>query len=88
MTFGTEWGWGAEESISREMFNRYVDAGGNFLDTADLYTGGHSEELVGKFVAERNLRDRIVLATKFTFNPDPGQSKYRRQRTKEYLSRA
>ena len=37
-----------------------------------LYTGGHSEELVGKFVAERNLRDRIVLATKFTFNPEPG----------------
>jgi aryl-alcohol dehydrogenase-like predicted oxidoreductase len=72
MTFGADWGWGAEESVSREMFNRYVDAAGNFIDTADLYTGGHSEELVGKFVAERKLRDRIVLATKFTFNPEPG----------------
>ena len=72
MTFGTEWGWGAEESVSRDMFNRYVDAGGNFLDTANAYTGGHSEELVGTFVAERNLRDRMVIATKFTFNTDPG----------------
>ena len=72
MTFGADWGWGAEESISRDMFNRYVDAGGNFIDTADGYTGGHSEELVGKFVAERKLRDRVVIATKFTFNGDPG----------------
>ena len=72
MTFGADWGWGAEESISRDMFNRYVDAAGNFIDTADGYTGGHSEELVGKFVAERKLRDRVVIATKFTFNGDPG----------------
>ena len=71
MTFGADWGWGAEESISRDMFNRYVDAAGNFIDTADGYTGGHSEELVGKFVAERKLRDRVVIATKFTFNGDP-----------------
>ena len=47
-------------------------AGGNFVDTADAYTGGHSEELVGKFIADRKLRDRIVLATKFTFNTEPG----------------
>ena len=72
MTFGTEWGWGADESVSRDMFNRYVDAGGNFVDTADAYTGGHSEELVGKFVGERKLRDQIVIATKFTFNFTPG----------------
>ena len=72
MTFGTEWGFGAEEKISREMFDRYIDAGGNFLDTADGYTDGHSEELVGKFVAERKLRDRAVIATKFTFNAEPG----------------
>ena len=68
MTFGTEWGFGAEENISRDMFNRYIDAGGNFVDTADGYTKGHSEELVGKFINDRNLRDFVVLATKFTFN--------------------
>lgn len=72
MTFGTEWGWGAEEDVSRSLFNRYVEAGGNFVDTADAYTGGKSEEMVGRFIAERNLRDRIVLATKFSFNTDPG----------------
>jgi len=73
MTFGTEWGWGSEETVSRSVFDRYVDAGGNFVDTADAYTGGKSEELVGKFIAERKLRDRIVLATKFTFNAEPGK---------------
>jgi aryl-alcohol dehydrogenase-like predicted oxidoreductase len=72
MTFGTEWGFGAEESVSKQMFDRYIDAGGNFLDTADGYTNGHSEELVGKFVAERKLRDRAVIATKFTFGAEPG----------------
>ena len=71
MTFGTEWGWGSEESDARAVFNGYIDAGGNFLDTADGYTMGKSEQLVGKFIAERNLRDRVVLATKFTFNADP-----------------
>jgi aryl-alcohol dehydrogenase-like predicted oxidoreductase len=72
MTFGTEWGWGSEENVSRSVFDGYVDAGGNFVDTADAYTGGKSEELVGKFIADRKLRDRVVLATKFTFNTDPG----------------
>jgi len=72
MTFGTEWGWGAEENISRDVFNLYIDAGGNFIDTADLYTAGTSEKMVGKFISERSLRDRVVLATKFTFNSEPG----------------
>jgi aryl-alcohol dehydrogenase-like predicted oxidoreductase len=72
MTFGNEWGWGAEEQTTRAIFDRYIDAGGNFIDTADLYTDGHSEELVGKFIADRALRDRVVLATKFTFNAEPG----------------
>src|SRR5499425_661074 len=70
MTFGTEWGWGAEESVSRSLLDRYIEAGGNFIDTADGYTGGKSEEMLGKFIAERKLRDRIVLATKFTFSGD------------------
>ncbi|MGA3292603.1 MAG: aldo/keto reductase [Candidatus Acidiferrales bacterium] len=68
MTFGTEWGFGAEEKPSKEMFDRFIDAGGNFIDSADGYTNGHAEELTGKFVAERNLRDKVVIATKFTFN--------------------
>lgn len=72
MTFGTEWGWGNEEKDSRAIFDRYLEQGGNFLDTADGYTAGHSEELVGKFVAEGKLRDRVVIATKFTFNEQPG----------------
>lgn len=72
MTFGTEWGWGAEENVSRSLFDRYIEQGGNFVDTADGYTGGKSEELVGKFIADRGLRDRVVLATKFTFNAEQG----------------
>jgi len=71
MTFGTEWGWGAEENVSRQLLDRYLDAGGNFIDTADGYTGGKSEEMLGKFISEQKLRDRVVLATKFTFNADP-----------------
>lgn len=72
MTFGTEWGWGSEESAARAIFDRYLDAGGNVLDTADGYTNGKSEELLGKFIQEGRLRDRVVLATKFTFNAEPG----------------
>jgi len=72
MTFGNDWGWGSEEEVARPIFERYMDAGGNFIDTADGYTQGHSEELVGKFISERDLRDRVVLATKFTLNAEPG----------------
>ena len=72
MTFGNEWGWGSEEDVARAVFDNYVEAGGNFIDTANVYTEGHSEELVGKFIHDRSLRERLVLATKFTFNPEPG----------------
>jgi aryl-alcohol dehydrogenase-like predicted oxidoreductase len=72
MTFGTEWGWGSDADTSRAVFNRYLEAGGNFIDTADLYTNGKSEELLGQLMKETNSRDRIVLATKFTFNGRPG----------------
>ena len=72
MTFGTVWGWGAEENVSRSLFDRYLEQGGNFIDTADQYTGGKSEEMIGKFISDRSLRDRIVLATKFTFNAEQG----------------
>ena len=49
MTFGTTWGWGADERASRRMFDAYLAAGGNFIDTADLYTGGESEQLLHGF---------------------------------------
>ena len=68
MTFGTEWGWGADKEAARAIFNAYVDAGGNFFDTADAYTSGTSETWLGEFIAERGLRDDAVIATKFTMN--------------------
>jgi len=68
MTFGTENGWGCDRDTSRALFDRYLDAGGNFIDTADVYTRGTSETWLGEFIAERGVRDRVVLATKFTHN--------------------
>jgi len=72
MTFGTEWGWGIEEDAARAVFSRYLERGGNFVDTADMYTNGKSEEFVGKFIKDAKVRDQVVLATKFTFNAQPG----------------
>jgi aryl-alcohol dehydrogenase-like predicted oxidoreductase len=72
MTFGTEWGWGTDKETARQLVNTYVDAGGNFFDTADLYTNGTSETWLGEFIAERGLRDQAVIATKFTYNAQTG----------------
>ncbi|MDB5588579.1 MAG: aldo/keto reductase [Devosia sp.] len=66
MTFGTQ-RWGADETGSRAIFDAYVGAGGNFLDTADVYSGGESERMLGRFVTEGDLRDRLVIATKSGF---------------------
>lgn len=55
MTFGAQ-RWGSGEAGSRAVFDAYVEAGGNFVDTADVYSGGRSEEMLGGFVAERGLR--------------------------------
>ena len=88
MTFGTEWGWGSDEAQAREIFDRYVDQGGNFVDTANFYTGGKSEQMVGKFIGEKKLRDRIALATKFTLNLKAGKSELGRQWPEEHLSSA
>ena len=67
MTFGPG-GWNADEATSRAIFDTYRAAGGNFLDTADIYSGGESERLVGRFIASSGARDEVVLATKFAFN--------------------
>lgn len=72
MTFGTEWKTGADKPSSKAIFDRYLDAGGNFFDTADLYTGGTSESWLGEFIADRKVRTRAVISTKFSFSAEPG----------------
>jgi aryl-alcohol dehydrogenase-like predicted oxidoreductase len=64
MSFGEEWGWGAGREESRRMFDAFAKAGGNFIDTANRYTEGTSERLVGEFVASD--RQHFVIATKYT----------------------
>lgn len=77
MTFGTP-RWGAPDEIAESIFHAYVEAGGNFIDTADVYAKGRSEELIGGYVRDRSLRDQLLLATKFSFhggetgNPNAG----------------
>lgn len=66
MTFGTDWDFGGDRDVSRAQFDAYAEAGGNFIDTADIYTDGTSEKYVGEFVA--NSREDWVVATKYTFN--------------------
>ena len=70
MTFGKEWGWGASKEESRKIFDAYVDAGGNFIDTANIYTNGTSEKYVGDFASYD--RERFVIATKYTSNTRAG----------------
>lgn len=62
--FGTRWGHGAERKEAKKVFDRFAEAGGNFIDTADGYQFGQSEETVGEFIAAD--RDHFVLATKYT----------------------
>ena len=69
MTFGEEWGWGTPEQESRAIYDRFREAGGNFIDTANVYTGGTSEKFVGEFI--KGHRDSVVLATKYS-NAAPG----------------
>ena len=64
MTFGEDWGWGAAKDESRKIYDAYRAAGGNFLDTANIYTNGSSEKLVGEFIAGH--REEVVVATKYT----------------------
>jgi aryl-alcohol dehydrogenase-like predicted oxidoreductase len=69
MTFGEDWGWGASADVSARMLDLFADAGGNVIDTADVYTNGTSETILGDLLKGR--RDRFVLATKFTNQTDP-----------------
>ncbi len=75
MTFGEDWGWGAAKDEARKIYDTYREAGGNFIDTANIYTNGSSEKLVGEFIAGH--REEVVLATKYTnsaagFSGQPG----------------
>ena len=66
MTFGEAWGWGASPAVSHAMIDRFFEAGGNFVDTANGYTGGDSETIIGDWLAAKGGRERMVLGTKFT----------------------
>lgn len=79
MTFGNDWGWGADKATSAKIFDLYTAAGGNFIDTANLYSNGKSEKYIGEFI--KSDRSHFVLGTKFTLkdtfnNPpiDPNKS--------------
>ncbi|WP_017324006.1 aldo/keto reductase [Synechococcus sp. PCC 7336] len=71
MTFGDDWGWGADETNARQLFDTYLEAGGNFIDTADLYTNGNSERMLGRFIQATDSRDRVVITTKFSYSAQP-----------------
>lgn len=70
MTFGEDWGWGSSKDQARAIYDAYREAGGNFIDTANLYTNGSSERLAGEFI--KGHRDEVVLATKYS-NAAPGR---------------
>lgn len=73
MTFGDDWGWGTDEKQSEEIIRTFTDAGGNFIDTASVYTNGHSEKIIGDVVgSQSSLRTRTVIGTKFSGNIYPG----------------
>ena len=73
MTFGNDWGWGSDVDTSEAVLSRYLERGGNFIDTANAYTKGHSEKIIGAYLRTRDIRrDQLVLATKFFANLFPG----------------
>ena len=69
MTFGDDWGWGSAREESQKVYNAFREAGGNFIDTANIYTNGTSESFLGEFM--KGHRESVVLATKYT-NAAPG----------------
>lgn len=73
MTFGEDWGWGSSVEDTKRIIDAYLDRGGNFIDTANIYTKGHSEAIIGDHIGhDRAKRDRVVIATKFMGNLYPG----------------
>lgn len=73
MTFGEDFGWGSSVKESEAIMDRFIERGGNFIDTANLYTKGHSEKIIGDHLTrDKHKRDRLVIATKFSGNHYPG----------------
>ena len=73
MTFGEDLGWGSSVEESQQIIDRFIEFGGNFIDTANFYTKGHSEKIIGDHVGRHSARrDRLVIATKFSGNLYPG----------------
>jgi aryl-alcohol dehydrogenase-like predicted oxidoreductase len=73
MTFGEDLGWGSSVEESQQIIDRYVELGGNFIDTANFYTRSHSEKIIGDHIGrDPARRDRLVIATKFSGNLYPG----------------
>jgi aryl-alcohol dehydrogenase-like predicted oxidoreductase len=69
MTFGKDWEWGSDVEESKQILDRYIELGGNFIDTANGYTKGHSEAIIGDHIGRHpSRRDRLVIATKFLTN--------------------
>ncbi|HWS67965.1 MAG TPA: aldo/keto reductase [Steroidobacteraceae bacterium] len=73
MTFGEDLGWGSSVEESQQIIDRFIEFGGNFIDTANFYTKGHSEKIIGDHLGRHSARrDRLVIATKFSGNLYPG----------------
>lgn len=73
MTFGEDWGWGSSVKESEAIIDAFMDRGGNFIDTANAYTRGHSEKIIGDHLGRHPARrQRAVIATKFSSNLFPG----------------
>jgi aryl-alcohol dehydrogenase-like predicted oxidoreductase len=70
MTFGDDWGWGSAKDEARKVYDAFREAGGNFIDTANMYTNGTSESFLGEFM--KGHRESVVMATKYT-NSTPGK---------------
>lgn len=66
MTFGTDWNFGADKKVSKQVFDIFTEAGGNFFDTANIYTKGSAETLLGEFI--QSERDNLVVASKFSLS--------------------
>lgn len=73
MTFGEDLGWGSSVEESQQIIDRFIELGGNFIDTANFYTRSHSEKIIGDHIGRNpERRDRLVIATKFSGNLYPG----------------
>ena len=84
--FGTGWAHGAERAEAKKIFDSYVAAGGNFIDTADTYQVGQSEQMVGEFIAAD--RDHFVVATKYTLAAAPNSGLSRTGNSRKNMLRS